>query len=673
MFLFYYQFHLFSLLFYLIVNIFDKMFKPTHPKHNVYGKRLLWAQPIPQGYNELHLSSPYWNYGLMKPVYRQDQMRSRMRTPSTFSNVAKKYRTKYIKNYPRKEFRRDYWKYKQANPKRQIKNKGKWEKWKYAKYKPKKYYGKYTKEYPYKKRKFERKQKKNYSWYRKDKEVKFKERKEQNENIKKILNDLMTNQSETPKVEFTYNHKTHLFYNVQFNNFISKKELEKYNKKEHLQKVQQEGYRKANYHFLKKDTDLLIWNEQQNAWYSVREDEIIKISEMNYVKKKAPKKMYDYFNQTVAKKIEDRRKKRIEIEKEPITDGENATKQKETVDEIEKRIDEIIEQETQDWYEKLDGRLEGKINERINEKIKSLEDENKRMRNTLAKIEEEDKINKTKLETILTTLTNVLTQQSGILKKFQEQNIINETIIQDSRTEKESTAKMIQEMEEKINSTEKELQLYKDSSQQIVQDMIETNERLDRQDGAITNISIRQDINAYQINTIGTTCYKYIAQTENERSITNQIIREINSKGIICIQQQRELLYQCMINKNNCLLLRRYLNIGMEYMQKRMYENNLSYVGNTSCMMIEIDRRIKGGLINGFGELLMQMQRIICGDYNTTIYPQIAGEVKQLLEYTVKQDFPGYTIEDVPPSEQQTTPQTTSYQDTTQSGVSTQN
>ena len=127
----------------------------------------------------------------------------------------------------------------------------------------------------------------------------------------KILNEILVKHGETKKVEFTYNRRTKLFYNIQNNTFISKRQLKKYNIKDHMKKLEEEEkYRKANYHYLKKDTELLIWNDEKNGWFSVRENQIIKIEEMDYVKNDVSKKTYSYYNNVVAKKVQERREKR---------------------------------------------------------------------------------------------------------------------------------------------------------------------------------------------------------------------------------------------------------------------------------------------------------------------------------------------------------------------------
>ena len=219
--------------------------KPTYPSNNRnYGRCQMYNLNIPYDYNGLPLRSPYWRY--QKPYYRKyiRQESWSKRHPSTRSNEARRRRWKPHTNPMEKGRRR-----------RRIERRKYYEKdrWKQKRYQKRKSVKNNQKEI-FRKRK-SKKEGPTFSWYKRGQMTRFRNEKEQKENIKKILNEILTNQGEEIKVEFTYNKKTKLFYNVQYNTFISKKELKEYDVKKHLEEIDNEKYRRGNYHYLKKDTE----------------------------------------------------------------------------------------------------------------------------------------------------------------------------------------------------------------------------------------------------------------------------------------------------------------------------------------------------------------------------------------------------------------------------------
>ena len=131
----------------------------------------------------------------------------------------------------------------------------------------------------------DKKERKMYSWYIKGEKIKFKNWKEQGKTVRDTLNKLKTSKQED-RIEITYSKTSKLFYCIQKNIFLTKEQLANYDIEEHKKIIKQQGARKANYQYIRKDQDLLYYDEKKAAWYSTKEDKYIKVKEMTYVLEK---------------------------------------------------------------------------------------------------------------------------------------------------------------------------------------------------------------------------------------------------------------------------------------------------------------------------------------------------------------------------------------------------
>ncbi len=107
-----------------------------------------------------------------------------------------------------------------------------------------------------------------------------------------------------------------------------------------------------------------------------------------------------------------------------------------------------------------------------------------------------------------------------------------------------------------------------------------------------------------------------------------------------------------MIEQQNAELIRRYISTGMQFVKQQLSNQQIEYTKNIDWVTKQIQIQAQQQRVKDYNDLLNLMQRIICGEYYDKC-PKLGAEVKYLLEQQTKQDFTNYTIEDVPPSEQQ--------------------
>ncbi len=252
-------------------------------------------------------------------------------------------------------------------------------------------------------------ERKKYSWYIKGEKIKFKNWKDQGKSVRDTLNKLKTNNQEN-RIEMTYSKTSKLFYCIQMNIFLTKEQLAKYDIEEHKRTMQQQGARKANYQYIRKDQDLLYYDEKQEAWYSTKEDKYIKVKEMTYVPENVSKEIHSYYNNEVAKIIREKREEREKRKKEEKEKNDKPKKDKKDKPKVTTK--KVL---TEDQMKKIKEEIRKEYEHISNEKIKEVTAEHKekieKMENNIIDIlkvlkEKEETINRV-AESVKNLINNV--------------------------------------------------------------------------------------------------------------------------------------------------------------------------------------------------------------------------------------------------------------------------
>ncbi len=132
-------------------------------------------------------------------------------------------------------------------------------------------------------------------------------------------------------------------------------------------------------------------------------------------------------------------------------------------------------------------------------------------------------------------------------------------------------------MKEKIKMTQIQVLNEKQTSEQIIREVINTKQTLDMHKCELININTQQKINANQINIIGYECKQSIEQSTKEHCVTRQKIEKLERERGMQLIDYNKMIYRQMIEQQNAEILKRYINTGMQYVQQQLFNQQITY------------------------------------------------------------------------------------------------
>ncbi len=207
----------------------------------------------------------------------------------------------------------------------------------------------------------------------------------------------------------------------------------------------------------------------------------------------------------------------------------------------------------------------------------------------------------------------------------------------------------------KINEKTKQLDQL---TQQCTESMRRTEQRVGEQNQIITYMSNVQSLSSEQIQQLKIDREQQEEIRKQSVTILGKIMQDIGTRQTMLEttqQQQNELIFKLIATQENNQIIMKYLNIGIQTMYFMCYRMSIQYSCNIQRVYNQITRMINERQITTMERLINVMANMLGG---RGIPQQLVGEAKLAITNGIKEDFPQYTIEDIPettPPQQQPT------------------